>query len=452
MKPVNRELLNKYDIPSPRYTSYPTVPYWTESPTTEQWFGEVNTKMNQGIAPWSLYIHIPYCESLCTYCGCNNTITRNHDKENPYVDNILKEWQIYLDAVPALKEQPLRQIHLGGGTPTFLSAENLHRLIAPMIETHKIEREHFEGSIEVDPRRTNREHLQVLAELGFRRISLGVQDFDSDVQRLVNRIQPYEMTKSITDQARELGYDSVNYDLIYGLPKQSPESVKRMAEHTLELRPDRIALYSLAIVPWIKPQQRSFKEEDLPKGSEKRDLYEIARNILLDGGYLEIGMDHFALPSDALAVAQSNKNMHRNFMGYTDQRTDVMIGLGVSSISEAPGCFHQNEKVLPVYERELDKGNLPTLRGHLLTDTDRKHREQILEFMTNYEVALVDQQQEEDVSNILSELMNDDLVIVKDQKLKLTDKGRPFLRNACMALDERMRESKPETKVFSQSM
>ncbi|MCP4412650.1 MAG: coproporphyrinogen III oxidase, partial [Gammaproteobacteria bacterium] len=206
------------------------------------------------------------------------------------------------------------------------------------------------------------------------------------------------------------------------------------------------------IVPWIKPQQRSFKEEDLPKGSEKRDLYEIARNILLDGGYLEIGMDHFALPSDALAVAQSNKNMHRNFMGYTDQRTDVMIGLGVSSISEAPGCFHQNEKVLPVYERELDKGNLPTLRGHLLTDSDRKHREQILEFMTNYEVPLVDVQQEEDVRNFLSELMNDDLVIVEDQKLKLTEKGRPFLRNACMALDERMRESKPETMVFSQSI
>lgn len=224
----------------------------------------------------------------------------------------------------------------------------------------------FEGSIEVDPRRTNFAQLEALRDLGFSRVSLGVQDFDPEVQRLVHRIQPFEQTKSITDAARALGYTSVNFDLIYGLPKQTLTTIERMIERTLFLRPDRIALYSFALVPWIKPAQRLFRDEDLPAGEEKRALYETARRALLQDGYVEIGMDHFALPEDGLAKAAANGTLHRNFMGYSDQRTDVLLGLGVSAISEAPGCFHQNEKVLPVWEESIERGEIPTLRGHIL--------------------------------------------------------------------------------------
>lgn len=447
------DLLKKYDVPAPRYTSYPTVPYWTDSPTTEQWI----EALNQGFAseesvPWSIYIHTPFCESLCTFCGCNTSITKNHDKETPYVSHLLKEFELYCEKVPGFLDNPLREIHIGGGSPTFFSAENMTKMIAPIVERAKTIKGDFEGSIEIDPRRAKPEQLKALYQLGFRRISLGVQDFNPETQRLVNRIQPYELTKSVNDMARELGYTSINFDLIYGLPLQTPESVRIMAEKTLELKPDRIALYSFAKVPWIKPAQRLFKDEDLPIGAEKRHLYEVAREVLIEGGYVEIGMDHFALKNDGLAKAQERKELHRNFMGYTDKRTRILLGLGVSSISEAPTCFHQNEKVLPVYERKLDGGEIPTLRGHLLSEEDCIQREQILEFMTKAKVKIHDQNQEQDLKSFLAPLIEDKIVQLGQGYLEMTEPGMPFLRNACMALDLRLRRQKPNAKVFSQSM
>ena len=401
---------------------------------------------------WSLYLHIPYCETLCTFCGCNTSITKDHGREEPYVQLLHREWEMYLKAVPEIAKRPLVQFHLGGGTPTFLSAKNLKLLLERMFKDIVKDPKHFEGAIEVDPRRTTPEQLEALREFGFSRVSMGVQDFNPEVQRLVNRKQPREMTESITKAARELGYDSVNFDLIYGLPKQTPESVREMAEITVAMRPDRIALYSFALVPWIKPAQRLFKDEDLPAGADKRRLYEIAREILLGAGYREIGMDHFALPGDSLSRSDEAGTLHRNFMGYADRRTDVLLGLGVSAISEAPGIFHQNEKVLPVYERRVAGGEIPTFRGHILSDEDRRRREQILKFMTQWQVELESDAQARDVSEFLSSLIGDGLVELKGRSLKLTSRGRPFLRNACMALDARLRAKTPDTKVFSSSV
>lgn len=446
------DLFKKYDVPAPRYTSYPTVPYWTDNPTTEHWLTSVRKAFQKPSMNWSVYIHVPFCETLCTFCGCNTSITKDHSREEPYIGLLHKEWETYLKEVPEMRERPLVQFHLGGGSPTFLSPASLRKLIEPMLAAVKIDREHFEGAIEVDPRRTTREQLEVLRDLGFTRISMGVQDFNPEVQRIVNRIQPREKTENLTNAARELGYPSINFDLIYGLPKQTPESVRQMTEITVEMRPERIALYSFAKVPWIKPAQRLFKDEDLPVGEDKRKLYEISREILLNAGYREIGMDHFALPDDSLSVAEDKGTLHRNFMGYADRRTDVLLGLGVSAISESPDCFHQNEKVLPVYERRVVAGEVPTLRGHILSDEDMRRREQILKFMTRWEVELESDEQASDVREFLSSLLEDELVKLEGKMLRLTEKGRPFLRNACMALDSRLRAKAPEAKVFSSSL
>ncbi|HMN67826.1 MAG TPA: oxygen-independent coproporphyrinogen III oxidase [Bdellovibrionales bacterium] len=449
---MNRhELAKKYDVPVPRYTSYPTVPYWSDSPTTEEWVASLQRAFAAPDMTWALYLHIPFCETLCTFCGCNTMIGRSHDHEAPYVQKVLKEFDIYRQKVPGLERKPLRQLHIGGGTPTFLSAGNLTALVGAIMKSLVIDAE-FEGSLEVDPRRTTPEQLRALYDLGFRRVSMGVQDFDPEVQRLVNRIQPYEVTANLTKAARDMGYTSVNFDLIYGLPKQMLASFTRSIERTVQLRPDRIALYSFALVPWIKPQQRLFKDSDLPSGEEKRALYEMSYEKLIAAGYVEIGMDHFALPDDPLAVALKEGRLHRNFMGYADRRTDVLLGLGVSSISETPDCFHQNEKVLPVFERQLGEGKIPTHRGHKLTPEDQAHREQILEFMTKGEVKLKDPAQVADIKEFLADMIQDGLVTLQEGVLKVTEEGRLFQRNACVALDQRLRRQKPTTKVFSQAL
>lgn len=445
------DLFAKYDVPAPRYTSYPTVPFWTNSPTTDQWIDSLNQAFADEASTWSLYFHLPFCESLCTFCACNTVITRDHKREDVYVDLLSNEWQRYVERVPKLRDRPLLGVHLGGGTPTFFAAENLERILKPILSSVHLDRNRFEASVEVHPGHTSREQLMMLHNLGFTRISIGVQDFDPEVQRLVNRHQPYEVTKSITDIARELGYTSVNYDLIYGLPRQMPDQFRQTVDKTIGLRPDRIALYSFARVPWIKPAQRSYKDEDIPVAGEKRALYEIAREMLSDAGYVEIGMDHFALPHDGMAEAQREGTLHRNFQGYTETRTTVLLGLGVSAISETPTCFHQNEKAFPVYERRVQNGEIPTLRGHLLTEEDQQLREQILQFMTKFRVRLTDDQAE-DARRFLQPMIDDGLVAVSDEMLELTEKGTPFLRNACMFFDRRLRSQEQRPQLFSQAL
>lgn len=445
-----KKLFEKYDTPAPRYTSYPTVPYWEITPTSDQWCENLRSTLSKKSASLSLYIHIPYCETLCTFCGCNTVITKDHKKEDPYVQTLLKEWALYLKQVPELKKTELKHLHLGGGTPTFLSSENLERLLKPILSDVKLAPD-FEGSIEVDPRRTTADQLKVLRKLGFSRVSLGVQDFNPEVQRLINRLQPYDITAGITNEARQLGFTSVNFDLIYGLAKQTKESMLQSIEKTVQLRPDRIALYSFALVPWIKPAQRLFKDEDLPQGQDKRELYETSREALLKAGYVEIGMDHFALPNEALAESLKNGTLHRNFMGYTNHKTDVLLGLGVSAISETPQIFHQNEKVLPTYQQSIDKDFVPTFRGHVLTDEDQARRQQILDFMTRGRVILLESQVVE-AKTFLSEMFKDGLVVLKDKELSITEAGKPFLRNACLFFDERLKVKQPTVQVFSKSL
>ncbi len=445
---LNRALLKKYDVPVPRYTSYPTVPYWTESPSREEWVADLRRHSQTSSVKASLYVHVPFCETLCTFCGCNTVITKSHDREPAYLTSLKAELNLYLQKVPELREVSFNQVHLGGGTPTFLAEDHLRAMVESLLQNLKFTAD-FEGSIEVDPRRTRLSQLQILFDLGFRRVSMGVQDFNPEVQRLVNRIQPFAVTKQLTEGSRLLGYESVNFDLIYGLPKQTLMTFAETIEKTIELRPDRIALYSFALVPWIKPQQRLFKDEDLPQGAEKRELYEMAYEKLTEAGYHEIGMDHFALDTDSLYKSNLKGELHRNFMGYSERRTDILLGLGVSSISETPTCFHQNEKVLTVYERLLQESKIPTYRGHRLSVEDQLQREQILMFMTTMRVILRDEAQENDVREFLGSLIEDGLVTIADRVLTLSPLGKPFLRNACMALDLRLRRHKPASRIFS---
>lgn len=447
---ISADLIKKYDIPVPRYTSYPTVPYWTDSPTSDEWIKYVQNCISPPEANISLYVHVPFCETLCTFCGCNTSITKNHSVEEPYIKTLAQEFQMYLDSVPELKNREFKELHLGGGSPTYLSEEHLHKLVYNFLVNLRVS-DNPVFSIEVDPRRTRKEQLKVLKDLGFKRISLGVQDFNEEVQKLINRFQPYDKTKFVTETARELGYNSVNFDLIYGLPKQTEKSMVYTIEKTLELLPDRIAFYSYAHVPWIKPSQRLFTEEDLPLGPEKRKLYEIGRRLFEENGYAEIGMDHFALKTDNLWKALTESKIHRNFMGYTENKTDLLLGLGVSSISDSWDAFHQNEKILKKYNKRIYEGKLPTLRGHKLTEEDIMYRKLILRLSTSWEVEIPERIYGS-VRDFLKTMEEDNLIHWEDNRLKVQEQGRPFLRNVCMGLDFRLRAKSPESSVFSQAI
>jgi len=443
------ELIRKYNVAGPRYTSYPTVPFWTDSPTQEQWLNCVNQQM-KGDRSISLYIHLPFCESLCTYCGCNTRITVNHAVEGPYISALLKEWKMYVDKMdftPLIKE-----IHLGGGTPTFFSAENLDRLMSGIFELAE-KAEDIECSFEAHPQNTTEDHLKLLYDWGFRRISFGIQDFDPEVQRIINRKQSFEKIRDITNASREIGFTSINYDLIYGLPRQTKASVIDTIEKVKILNPDRIAFYSYAHVPWIKPGQRSFTEKDLPQGIEKSILYEEGKALLEAKGYVEIGMDHFALKSDSLFDAMQTGNLHRNFMGYTSGRNQLLIGLGVSSISDSWTAFAQNVKTIEQYYKLLEENSFPIFKGHLLNDEDLIIRKHILNIMCNFETDWENPASQfvelEQVIMALQELEKDGLVVLSPFHLKVTEKGRAFLRNICMAFDLRLLRKQPATTLFS---
>jgi len=370
-------LLSKYNIPVPRYTSYPTVPFWNEGIDVERWkqiFREQFLKNNLQNGT-SLYIHLPFCESLCTYCGCNKKITTNHSVEEEYIEAVIKEWKLYRQL---MGEPPiLREIHLGGGTPTFFSPYNLELLINSIVNRAVVHPDR-EFSIEGHPNNTTKDHLRALYSLGFRRISYGVQDNDPIVQRIINRIQPLENVRRATDEAREVGFKSINFDLIYGLPKQTLTSIEKTIQQTIELKPDRIAFYSYAHVPWTSRGQRLFDEHDLPSAQEKLELYLKGKELLTAAGYVDIGMDHFALPGDDLYKAWIDGTLHRNFMGYTKQRTSFLLGVGVSSISDVGVAFAQNKKTLHEYYESIEKNELPVFRGYFLNEEDIAFRKYIL--------------------------------------------------------------------------
>ncbi|GGP02376.1 coproporphyrinogen-III oxidase [Cloacibacterium rupense] len=466
-------LIDKYNIPGPRYTSYPTVPYWeNESFSSGKWQNTVIKAFNESNAEEgiSIYIHLPFCENLCTFCACHKRITKQHSVETPYLESVLKEWKLYLDLFKSEVGSPnseeiqslnhsitpkLKELHLGGGTPTFFSPENLKILLEGIFSTVEIA-ENPEFSFEGHPNNTTKEHLQTLYDLGFRRCSFGVQDYDLKVQKAINRIQPFENVKNVTEWAREIGYKSVSHDLVFGLPHQSWEAMELTIRKTLELKPDRLAFYSYAHVPWIKGVgQRGFDENDLPSGEEKRKLYENGKKLLEDLGYIEVGMDHFSLESDDLYQSLIQKKLHRNFMGYTSSNTQLMVGLGMSAISDSWYGFAQNEKTVEDYQKRVEEGKIPVFRGHILNEEDLIIRRHILNLMCHLETEFTDKNTFAELPEALEklkEMQEDGLVELSEDFVKITEKGRVFTRNVAMAFDLRMMRKMPETRLFSMTV
>ena len=454
---MTTNLVTKYNVPGPRYTSYPTVPYWDSTTfSPEKWTQNVIQTFNESNSAEgiSLYIHLPFCESLCTFCGCNKRITKNHTVETPYLESVLQEWKLYMKVFPG--RPIIKELHLGGGTPTFFSPANLKKLIDGIFsDADRAENASF--SFEGHPNNTSKEHLQTLNDLGFNRVSYGVQDYNFVVQKAIHRIQPFENVERVTKWAREIGYDSVGHDIIFGLPFQTKEHIINTINITNELRPDRIAFYSYAHVPWIKGNgQRGFKDDDLPTSEVKRAMYEIGKQMLEDAGYIEIGMDHFALKSDSLYKAVENKELHRNFMGYTESKTQLMVGLGVSSISDSWYSFAQNVKTVEEYQELVSQNIIPVYRGHVLNNEDLTIRKHILNLMCQLKTTWTNEESKfaelPEVLVKLQEMEDDGLVIIGNNSIQVTEAGRPFVRNVCMAFDVLLQRNQPETQLFSMTI
>jgi oxygen-independent coproporphyrinogen-3 oxidase len=452
---IDISLINKYNTPVPRYTSYPTVPFWDEQLPVDSWKEQFSKRFHEqnhknGL---SLYIHLPFCESLCTYCGCNKKITTNHGVEAEYINAIEKEWRLYRSL---MRETPvISELHIGGGTPTFFSPLNLDRLLKSIFKGSIVHPQSV-LSIEGHPNNTTPAHLKKLFSLGFKRISYGVQDNDPDVQRVINRIQPFEHVQQATENARAAGFTSVNFDLIYGLPLQTIAGMERTIYQVLELMPDRIAFYSYAHVPWTSKAQRLFDESHLPDPTTKLQLYITGKQLLQQHGYYDIGMDHFALPHDELYKAKANGTLHRNFMGYTIKKTGLLLGLGVSAISDAGYAYAQNDKTLHNYYAAILAGKPAIKRGLLLTEEDRAFRQYILDISCRSTTTFRPQHMpllKERVFPFLHDMEADGLIKWNEHSLSLTQQGQYFLRHVCSAFDLTMkRDGLSKDHLFSKGV
>ncbi len=465
-------LITKYNVPGPRYTSYPTVPHWKNDLFSEKEWEEqlrfgFDLNKDQGI---SVYIHLPYCSSLCTFCGCHKHITRNVEVKVPYLQTVLKEWDLY---VQLFGEPPIiKELHLGGGTPTFFDPGHLKNLIEGIfVKADK--HPQLEMSFEGHPNNTSREHLKTLYELGFRRVSFGVQDYSEKVQQAIHRIQPFERVEAVHQWAREIGYTSISHDLVYGLPHQNMDDILETIRLTNQLKPDRISLYSYAHVPWVKGVgQRGYNEQDLPKDVEKRALYEAAKEALTSTErsrsdtersrgeetptYQEIGMDHFALKNDGLYQSFEKGTLHRNFMGYTTQHTQLMVGLGMSAISDSWTAFAQNSKTVKEYMALVEQGKIPVFRGHILNEDDLLIRRHILNlmchFQTEWDAEFACKPYFDGIISRLHTLEQDGLLVVGPDFVLVTELGKILIRNICMCFDLYLQQSKSMERVFSQTI
>lgn len=447
-------LLAKYDVATPRYTSYPTVPYWDfSSLSTDKWKRSVIDSFHTENGELCIYIHLPFCESMCTFCACNKRITKNHNVEKLYVDAVLKEWQMYRDILPGIPI--IKEIHLGGGTPTFFSADNLVYLIEQITST-SIVRDDHEFSIEIHPNYTTEDHLKKLSEIGFNRMSIGVQDFDPQIQYTINRIQTYGQTKEVFDWGRKYNYSSINIDLIYGLPHQTIKSVEHTISLIKQLMPDRIAFYSYAHVPWKSKAQRRYTEKELPAASIKLAIYKRGRLLLEEAGFKSIGMDHFALESDQLFVAGEKGKLNRNFMGYTTTQSKLIVGLGASSISATKNAFAQNEKVVEDYEAKINSGFLPLVNGHLLNEEDLLIQNYIHELMCLNKTTLHKEMHDVDfmihVFFRLSAMEADGFIILDGDTVSVTTIGKLFIRNICAAFDAYLFKKELQGQTFSKAI
>lgn len=443
---IDPVLIRSHDVSGPRYTSYPTADRMVEAfgePQLRQWHAKRNIG---GISrPLSVYVHLPFCESICYYCGCNKVVTRDHSRSAKYIEYLAKE--LALTAPLLGSDRKIAELHWGGGTPTFLSQEEMAHLMA-LLDARFTRDAKTQCSIEVDPRRVEPGAMKFLAGLGFNRLSIGVQDFDPAVQKAVHRIQGEDLTRRVLEEARENGFRSVNFDLIYGLPKQTLDSFNRTLDRVLELGPDRIALYSYAHLPRLFKPQRRIAEADLPSAESKLQIMTLAIGRLTRAGYLYIGMDHFARPTDDLAIAQSLGQLARSFQGYSTHQGDL-VGLGVSAIGQIGPTYYQNLKALPEYYAALDAGRLPVSRGIELTQDDLVRRAVIQALACHFRLSI----ESIELSYLidfkkyfaaeladLRKLAAEGLVELGSDWIIVTPRGRLLVRSVCMVFDRYLRE------------
>ncbi|HJL44065.1 MAG TPA: oxygen-independent coproporphyrinogen III oxidase [Myxococcales bacterium LLY-WYZ-16_1] len=431
---VDEALVSRYDVAGPRYTSYPPVPVWrTDTRADDRIQALQQARTDKGLA---LYVHLPFCESRCRFCGCNVVVAKDRDRAEAYIDRVLQEFQSVLDLWGDRRPR-LRSLHLGGGTPTFLREDQLNRLLRPMLDAFELD-EDKEFALEAEPSVTTESQLKALADLGFDRISFGVQDLDESVLEMVERPSRRRQVQALTEAARSLGFRSVNYDFIYGLPGQVPERWAETLEGLLELQPDRVAIYSFAYLPEQRPHQKRLGRFWMPTGPDKLGLFAQAYRRLLRGGYRAVGMDHFALPSDSLAVAQREGSLGRNFQGYTTHSEAEVLGLGMSAISDIGGWYLQNPSVLRAYDQGVETGRWAPARAWRRSREDDRRRRVIQGLMCNFQVHF----REGDVAALRSELQRlaepeyRDLVNVSFDGLDLTPLGRIFVRNVAMVFDD----------------
>ncbi len=440
-------LIEKYNVAGPRYTSYPTAVQFDTNFDQKYLRDELKNRRNNP-RHYSLYIHIPFCFSLCWYCGCTKIITKDQDRGTIYLDFLEKEMQLISKKMHP--NSSLKQIHFGGGTPTFLDPGQLRRL-GGMIQTYFPIHPKPEYSVEIDPRRVSEEHVAALAEIGCNRASLGVQDTNPEVQKAIHRIQPFEQSRIVTEHLRKHGIHHINVDLIYGLPKQTPASFHQTLDDTLSLNPDRFAIYSYAHIPSVMPAQKLLKEDDFPSTNEKLSMLLMAIEYLQENGYEYIGMDHFAKETDELSKALHEGTLHRNFQGYSTHAELDMIALGMSGISQSSRLFYQNSKDLDEYYRLLKEGQLPVKKGYSLTDEDKIRKKIIMQIMCKGEINYSKFLEETGVDipekypselNLLSEFESDGLLIQTPNGFHITEIGRLFLRNIAMVFDEYLKKSR----------
>jgi oxygen-independent coproporphyrinogen-3 oxidase len=436
---VGEEFVTRYNRPGPRYTSYPTAPVWNDSYGPNDFEAAMQTAEKKR-SPVSLYMHLPFCESLCLFCACNVIIRKDKSVTPPYLDILKKEIDHIASRVS--RDRQVSQFHWGGGTPTYLSPEQIEDLF---VYTRK--RFNFapdaEIGIEVDPRVTSRAHMEIVRKMGFNRLSMGVQDFKEDVQKAIHRIQPYEQTRDLIASARELGFDSINVDLIYGLPYQTAESFAHTVEQIVSLSPDRIAMFSYAHVPWLKKQQGSFVAH-LPEGMQKFDIFRSGLLKFLEAGYLYIGMDHFAKENDELAVSQRNRTLHRNFQGYTTKAGADLYGMGITAISGIQETYAQNHRDLPSWEKAVQERGTATMRGYRLSQDDVIRREVISRLLCHTVIVKDEISKQFGIhfdEYFAAELehlkmpQEDGLVVINDKEIRTAWLGRIFIRNLAMVFD-----------------
>ena len=457
---ITLDLLRRYDRPGPRYTSYPTAVLFHEGFDASAYARHLALAATQTDEPLSLYLHLPFCESRCAFCGCSVIVTRKREVAAQYLAYLTRE--IALVAAALGGRRRVVQYHWGGGTPSYLSSDQMRQLHAA-VQRHFVFEAGAERALEVDPRVTSYEQLETLRALGFNRLSLGVQDFDPDVQRAVNRLQGREDTAGLVDRARALGFESINVDLIYGLPRQSVASFAETIASVVALAPDRVATYSFAHVPWIRAHQKLLRTEELPTADLKLQLFAEARRHFLAAGYHAIGMDHFARPGDDLALAAASGRLHRNFMGYTTRPAPDLVGLGVSAIGDVAGAFAQNTKKLSTYYQALDAGRLPTERGYALDADDRIRRHVIAELMCALTLDTRDVSRrfaidfETYFARERAELLEGPIahrfLVEAEGRLDVTPRGRLFVRNICMVFDRHLRATRAATTpVYSRTV